>query len=565
MSNQPTKLAQFVTDVAALLRSRSPLLEVVTTEESRAEQHLAQAIARAGFEPHFWDMASGCSALDGTPELDMAPVGPNGSDPDKLLTNIGNREGTADKPRRDVWILRDFPQWWDGPSPAAMTTLRRVRNLARPDGLPSKPGYSAQAIIVLTPTLAVPEQLSNHTTVLELPLPDRAEIAELLDDAVDSAVENIMASGKVKLSEAMVRAKIRNGSTDAAISAAVGLSGEEAQATFAKSLAQHRRVDPATISAEKKRIISRSGLLEWVDTRPGGFANVGGVDELKAHVLSSAQAYSPEARAYGLPTPKGIFLMGVSGCGKSELAKAIPSELGIPLIRMDLGKLKSKFVGDSEQNLRSALATIDAIGACELWVDEVEKGLQGATSGSADGGVSADAMGTILTWMQERDGGAYVVFTANDVSDLPPELMRKGRFDEVFWIDLPTQTERAAIVAATLPKFPKQDGTTRTADSLGIDLDAVADATGRDGGFTGAEVANLVVDALRIAFTDGQREPTTDDLVAAAKVVRPMAETQAKKLTELRAKWATTTRRASSEAPARAKGPAKRATRQIDM
>jgi AAA+ superfamily predicted ATPase len=396
-------------------------------------------------------------------------------------------------------------------------------------------------------------------TVLEFPLPEREQIAELLDDAVNSAVQGILANPKNKLSADEIEARIRNGSTDAAISAAIGLSGEGAQATFAKSLVQHRKLDTGAISAEKKRIISRDGLLEWVDVRPGGLANVGGLDEFKTHVLDSATAYSPEARAYGLPVPKGVFLMGVSGCGKSELAKSIASEFEMPCIRMDLGKLKSKYVGSSEQNLRNALNTIDAIGRCEVWVDEVEKAMAGATGGGNDGGVSADTLGTILTWMQERSGEAYVVFTANDVESLPPELMRKGRFDEVFWVDLPTAPERAAIITATLPKFPKADGTTRSVESLDLVLDMIVEQTEA---FTGAEVAQLVPEALKLAFMDGGREPTEKDFLIAASRTTPMSVQQAPKLADLRDKWASRTRPASVAA---VQAKTKRGTRQLDI
>jgi ATP-dependent 26S proteasome regulatory subunit len=556
--NALSKIQQFDTDVTALLRSRSPLLEVITPEEARAELSLIPAIARANFVAHTWDMAQGVRSATG--EDENADLGILPKDPDGLLDMIANRKGS-----RDVWILRDFHKWFDGGGAGAIT-LRQLRNIARPDGLPSNVADDAQAVIVLTPTLTVPPELANHMTVLDFPLPERQQIAELLDDAVESAVAGIMASPKNKLTETQVRERICNGSLDAAVSSAVGLSGEQAQATFAKSLVQHHKLVPGSISAEKKRIISQDGLLEWIDPRPGGLANVGGLDLFKQHVLESAVAYSPEARAYGLPSPKGVFLMGISGCGKSELAKAIGSELNIPIVRMDLGKLKAKYVGDSEQNLRKALNTIDAIGACEVWVDEVEKGMAGATGGGSDGGVSQDALGAILTWMQERTGDGYVVFTANDVASLPPELMRKGRFDEVFWVDLPTTPERAAIVAATLPKYPKADGTPRTAEGLGIDLDAVAAATGTTNGeplFTGAEVASLIPSALKLAFIDGQREPTTDDLLMAAKRIEaPMAVQQAKKLEALRAEWGSRTTPASSKFVT---AKAARRTRQIDM
>ena len=512
-------------DVAALLRARNPLLWIVTREEQRAKRYLFEAAAAAGYFPRCWDIAAGVTAMDGSPDrsVDQA-IG----DPDAILEAIGKRTG-----ERGLWILCDFPAWITGPTSAV--TLRRLRNVAQL--LPGKPRDSAQAVVVISPSGDVPPELSNHATVIEWPLPDRDEIAALLDATVDSLPDELQATAV-------------NGSRDAAIDAAVGLSGEEAQATFARSLVSLRRIDPAVIAAEKRRVIARERVLEWFDPLPGGLDAVGGLDNLKTWLASRSAAYSPAARAYGLPAPKGALLVGVPGCGKSLTAKAIATAWGVPLLRMDLGALKSKFVGESEGNLRKALGVIEAIGRCVVWLDEIEKALEGATSGSADGGVSADALGAILSWMQDRQGEAFVIATANNAEKLPPELLRKGRFDEVWWVDLPTPAERAAITAAALRAYG------RDATAIGIDLDAVADATPT---FTGAEIAALVPDALFAAFTEQAREIATSDLLAAAEVVVPLAKTADERIRKLREFWLGRARAATSAAEVTTSSAATRA------
>jgi SpoVK/Ycf46/Vps4 family AAA+-type ATPase len=208
------------------------------------------------------------------------------------------------------------------------------------------------------------------------------------------------------------------------------------------------------------------------------------------------------------------------------LAKATATSQGVPLLRLDLNALKGKFVGESEGNLRKALTIIEAVGRCVVWLDEVEKALQGATSGSADGGVSSDALGTILTWMQERKGGAFIIATSNDVTALPPEFYRAGRFDGLWFVDLPNDLEREAVCRAALAEYGRK--------GLKIDTKAVSEAT-RD--FTGSEIASLVPEAMFTAFVDGERQPTTKDLLAAAKKIVPLSETAKPKIAALRA-WA---------------------------
>ena len=490
-------------DVSALLRARNPLLWIVTREEARVERLLIEAAAAAGYVPRTWDVAQGVADLAGKPIPELRDT----QDPAAVLTLIDNRsKGTE----RGVWIMRDLPAWLEGT--VGITTLRQIRNLAR--SLPGAPRESAQAMIIISPKSEVPAELAGHATVIDWPMPDRAEIAAILDAAIDGLPDDLRETAAP------------NGQRDAAIDAAVGLSGEEAQACYARSLVQLRKIDPALVASEKKRVVSRERVLEWYDPIKGGLDAVGGLDNLKRWLTSRKAAYSPAARAYGLPAPKGALLVGVPGCGKSLLAKAMATAWSVPLLRVDLGALKSKFVGDSEANLRKVFKLIEAIGRCVVWFDEIEKALQGATSGSADGGVSSDALGAVLSWMQERQGEAFVIATANDVSSLPPELLRKGRFDEVWFVDLPTTDERGAVLSAALRTHGRGD--------VAVNAAQVAKVTE---GFTGSEIAAIVPDALFTAFADGGREINTEDLIDAARTVVPLSKTAAEKIAKLR-DWA---------------------------
>jgi len=491
-------------DVAALLRARNPLLWVVTREEARVERYLMEAAAAAWYVPYTWDVAQGCADMTGKKQPAFG-----GTDPGDMLAAISSRAESGKQ--RGVWIMRDLAPWLEGP--IGITTTRALRNLART--LPGVPRDSAQAVIVLTPRASVPEELAGHATVIEWPLPDREEIADVLDAAVEALPDEMQLGA--------------NGAREAAIDAAVGLTGEEAAACYARSLVQLRRIDPGLIAGEKRRVVARERVLEWVDSLPGGLDAVGGLDLLKNWLGMRKLAYSPAARAYGLPAPKGALLVGVSGTGKTLSAQAIATAWGIPLLKLDLGALKSKFVGDSEANIRKAFGVIEAIGRCVVLIDEIEKSLAGATQGAADGGVSADALGAILSWMQDRKGQAFIVATSNDVSVLPPELLRKGRFDEIFWVDLPTPTERAEVLLAALRAHGRDGGAIS-----GEDIARLVDATD---GFTGAEIASLVPDALFTAFADNGREIDRDDLLAAAATVVPLSRTAAEKIEKLR-QWA---------------------------
>lgn len=526
-AKQGTRGQRTGADVTLALRARCAGFWVISRDEARTEQDLIPAIAKAGYRPRIWDVANGALDIDGSAiRGDVEYNAPE--DPDAMLdlitTRSKNRRATNDLDR-NVWIMRDLGPWLDGP--AGAITRRKLRNMLRPDGLSGTPRNVAQAIIIVSAGDPPPPELSNgELTVIEWPLPDRDEIGDILTNAVDVLPDTADQPLKTKVLNLLKK----GGTRDAAIDAAVGLSSQEVQTTFARSLIESGSIDVTAIAAEKKRLIDQEPAMTYYEPRPGGFSAVGGLENFKEWAVKTKLSYTPEARAYGLKLARGCVLMGVSGCGKTLSCQALGAEWNWPVVRLDINALKGKYVGESESRLRGIFSKIDALGQVIVYVDEVEKALEGAVSGSADGGVSADALGAILTWMQDRAGQAFVMMTANDPSKLPPEFMRKGRFDEIWWIDLPTFAERMSVAAATL----RANG--RNAEKLDIDLHAVAESTT---GFTGAEIAACIEhDAMFAAFADGGREINTDDVISAAADVIPLQKTMGDKIARLRETWA---------------------------
>lgn len=488
---KPNRNQQTRADITALLRARNTLIWIVTREECRVERAIVEAAAEARYETLFWDCADGFVKPDGD-AVENVP------DPNAALQWID-----ADKNRK-VYVMRDLHRWFDP------VVLRRLRSLARK--LQNSASNQARAIVVLTPSDEVPPELQGHTIVLDYPLPERAEITAILDDVLSAL------PAKVERPDAETKGN--------AIDAAIGMNSEEIAACYARSVVLHRKIDPTMVSAEKRRVVARERVLTWYDPDPRGLDAVGGLEVLKHWLKERQKAFSPAARDYGLPSPKGCLLVGVSGCGKSLTAKAIASAWGLPLLRLDLGALRSKWVGSSEQNIRRALAVAETVSPAIVWLDEVEKALAGSTGPQGDGGVSADALGCILSWMQERQGSVFVVATANQVQGLPPEFLRKGRFDEIFWVDLPTATERKDIFSVSIKALGRDPSRFNLGELVRLS------AT-----FTGAEIAALVNDALFTAFADDSRELTTADVAKAISTVIPLAKTMAEKIEALRT-WA---------------------------
>lgn len=472
-------LEAFSSDLAILLRSKHSLIWVATREEGRAERGILTAAAAAKLPVRFWDCADGITAPD------RSPIDASTTDPAALIQAM--RESSD----RFLMVMRDAHRWFDP------VVLRRLRSAAR--DMAVLPPSSAKAIVLLCPEAAVPPELLDCTTLIRLALPDRSELESLCRLASPAA------------------------DIDRCVDAAVGLAYEEAASCFAKSLAEKQSIEPHLVAAEKRRVVERDGLLTWFDPE-GDMDSVGGMDAIKKWLLSRRVAFSQDARRYGLPLPRGVLIFGVPGCGKSMIVKALACSWGMPLLRMDMGALRSKYVGESEQRFRAALAVADAVAPCVVWIDEIEKAVAGS-SGRGDGGVAADALGTLLTWMQDHKSTAFVAATANDVESLPIELTRQGRFDAMFFVDLPSRSERISILSVSIARAGHKQPTA---------LGTVADATA---GFSGAELAGAVSEALFNAFSAGAKAVTSKMILDAASEIVPMSKYASGKIDQLRV-WA---------------------------
>jgi hypothetical protein len=490
-------------DITALLKARNTLLWIVTREEGRVEAGIVEAAAAAKYPVSFWDCAAGHT------DTTFSVLDAQKADPQSMLRYIGTSAP------RGVFVMRDLHKWLDP------QTTRQLRSLAR--SLEREVvAERMRAVVVLSPSAEVPPELAGHAVVLDYPLPDRIEITKLLEDFINSLDESRRATAAP------------NGTKELAVDAAVGLTAQEAVNCYARSMVSAKKIDPALVAADKKRVIERERVLTWHEPDPRGLDGIGGLDVLKGWLLARKMAFSQKARAFGLPSPKGCMIAGLPGVGKSLAAKCVATAFGMPLLRIDFGALQSKYVGESQANIRKALAVAETVSPCVVLADELDKALAGAGGSASDGGVAADALGTFLTWMQERQGSVFVIATANDVRGLPPELLRKGRFDEVFWVDLPTKKERREILVTTLKQY-KREGSA-------IDLDLVVKSMDT---FTGSEIAAIVPEALFKAFAEGERDLSTDDLLEAAANVVPLATTAKEKLSALR-DWAKTRARAAS-------------------
>jgi SpoVK/Ycf46/Vps4 family AAA+-type ATPase len=306
----------------------------------------------------------------------------------------------------------------------------------------------------------------------------------------------------------------------------MGLTWGEIENVLAKSLVSSGALDKKVVQEEKKQVVKRSQLLEFVETGAANAPKVGGLESLKEWLGNRKRGFSEEARTAGLPLPKGILLVGVPGCGKSLTAMTVGKEWELPLLRLDMGKLFSGLVGSSESNMRQALSTCEAVAPCVLWIDEIEKGMSGmGSSGSSDGGTTSRVFGTFLTWMQEKKEPVFVVATANDISGLPPEFLRKGRFDEIFFVDLPSRAERSEIFKIHLEKS-------------GVDLAEFKSESllKLSEGFSGAEIEQAIVEARYQAFGSHQKVEVSHLTQVLSETV-PLSKTQSDRIASLR-EWA---------------------------
>ncbi len=489
--------------VGVYLDAAYPVLAIQSHEEDRVERALCSHIeqsdrdAESRTDIYRWATSRGLEILIGPTTISRDAV----KTPQAILQYINSRlDVDATEPDSFVWILWDFCHFLTTGN--AYPIARQLKDIAQKI---AEKGLR-HSIVIVDAVISIPDRLEKVVTVIDWPLPSREEIIE---QVISEADAKDLACSPEQLWDVS--------------NAALGLTKYEVGNVLARSVYETDGFDAGIITQEKKGIIRRSGHLEFWDATHD-LSSVGGMDVLKSWLQQRRLAFSEKAREYRLALPAGILIAGVPGCGKSWIAKAIGGEWKLPVLRLDLGKIMGSYLGQSERQLREALKLAETISPACLWVDELEKGL-GGSGGERDGGTSGRVLGTWLTWMQEKQSPVFVIATANNISALPPETLRAGRFDSIFFVDLPNRWEREEILRVHLNKKGR--------DPDNFDVPGMADGTT---GFTGAEIESLISAALFAAFSE-DREITSSDILNARKVVVPISKTMKEDLDYLR-QWA---------------------------
>ena len=495
--------------IGQMLRAYYPVLYLTSFEYERTKQKIRGIVNNVAPQANFycWDCVNGLYeySTNGQKEIE------NKEEPEEILKYILS---ITDKSKKDIFILEDFNNFIEE---------TKVKHLMRK--IAEKAKFTNTHVIIVSASYKLPPELEKYVTVLNIPLPNRSDIEKTLQQ-----VE--------KDSKATLGVDLRNKLIDAAL----GMTSMEADLAFCLAAVKDNLGPnaPLTVSSEKEQIIKKSGILDYFPKNES-LKDVGGMDNLKNWLQQRQKTYETNAREFGLQEPKGLLLLGVPGCGKSLTAKSIASFWNMPLLRLDIGKVFQGLVGSSEDNIRKAIATAEAVAPCVLWIDEIEKGLSGVqSSGSTDGGVSSRIFSTILTWMQEKTSPVFVVATANNINLLPPELLRKGRFDEIFFVDLPTKEERMNIFKIHLEK-KKQNPSNFAMEKI----------TAETEGFNGAEIEECIKESMFAAYVENPQQPnlSTKHLIDAIKSTIPLSKTMQEQISALR-NWAATRARNSSSLPA---------------
>jgi ATP-dependent 26S proteasome regulatory subunit len=491
----------FQTELETLIRARYPILYVLSSEEMRVQSlimDIAQKRQKKVFE---WSYSTG-----------IVPAGT--SIQSQKHRNAATKEPLAaldqviEQIEPAIFIFKDLHPFLTKNNFAVTRKLKEIALHLK---------NSFKTIVLVSPVLEIPTELEKEITLLNHPLPSREDLAGLLD----KIITDVQQFQQVKI-------ELDDTGRDRLLQAALGLTLGEAENVFAKIIVKSERLsaeDMNEVFAEKQQIIRKSGLLEYYATSEN-FENVGGLNVLKDWLVRRAVAFTPEAREFGLPFPKGILMLGVQGCGKSLCAKAISNLWQLPLLRFDIGRMFGSLVGSSEENVRRAIAVAESVAPAILWVDEIDKAFAGSQgSGVTDGGTTARVFGTLLTWLSEKTAPVFVVATANDISQLPAELLRKGRLDDIFFVDLPGLEERKEIFKIHINR--------RHRDAAKFDLEALASGSAE---FSGAEIEEAVNSALYDAFY-AKQELTTENIKTSLSQTVPLAKTMDEQISRAR-RWA---------------------------
>lgn len=486
-----------------------PALYLRTHEEERALDEIKITAKNLGRTLFIWTLGKGLTKYEENPDP-KKPAAPldNTDAPDgataqmlKMGALTINKKGepiTADL----IFVLKDFHHFIGADNPLILAHLREMMPIFKTSGT---------TVIVLSPVVKLPIEVEKEFTLIDLNLPGIPELYEVLEATLGGIPTK-------NHPDPVVRKKL--------VESALGLTSSEAGNAFALSLIEPAMAktgklwDHEVVMREKCQAVKKGGMLEFLPTDNSGMKDVGGMGNLKIWVSKRQKAFTDEAKKFGLPTPKGMLLVGPPGGGKSLGARALSQELALPLLRCDMGKIFAGLVGASEENARKVIDTAEAVAPCVLWLDEIEKGFAGSSGGSMDSGVGARVLGTFLTWMQEKKSAVFVYATANDVSALPPELLRKGRFDEIFSVMLPNTTERKEIFDIHIRKRGR---------SKLISAAEVEDLAHITEGYSGAEIEACINESMFTAFADG-KDLDVSYVKQAVKDTVPLSKSMSEKI-----------------------------------
>lgn len=481
-----------------------PVIIIETVEEERVQTLLGQATHDLQMLAFDWSIAQGMGRLQGDRnhwQDDFSPPGASRpqvieqtADPLDVLRHIQALQ------TKGVYWLKDFATHLDD-----ATLARLFREIAHAFS------YSQSALIVTGERVSLPKEIAHEAVYFDLPLPGTTELKQ----AIDSAIRSFRGRVAVDLSPQEAQQLTQ---------AVQGMTLKQTKKVIAYAALADRQLNAADIGRvleRKIQVIRETGLLDYIPPEKNT-AQLGGFDRLSQWLDRARTGYSDQAKSFGLTPPKGILIVGIQGCGKSLAAKTIARQWQMPLLKLDTGKLYDKYIGASEKNFRQAVSLAEKMAPAVLWIDEIEKSM-GQSSSDADGGLSRRLFGSFLTWLQEKSQEVFVVATANDLSQLPPELLRKGRFDEIFFVDLPDSQDRFTIFQIQMVRYQQ--------DPQHFDLDRLVAASD---GFSGAEIEQVIVSALYHALYE--RCPVNTDLIEQTiKATVPLSVSRREDLQRLRA------------------------------
>jgi hypothetical protein len=507
-----------------LLDSSTPIVAIESVEEVRAVRLVRAACAALNLATFEWTIASGlvrCGSDVGevVPEGRAISTSAYGAAAQEALVNskaiynsqepaqmLGNLEGIS---VGAAFILKDLHRHMGEP-----VVVRRLRDVGQ------KFSENRRTIVLTSPKIEIPAELQGLVEFLQLPLPDRRRLRQIIDETV----------ARISKNHALQR-KLDAQGYDAVVESLRGLTEEEAERALSQALVARYGLCPEIaedVHETKKGLLRRSEMLEFVEAGDA-LAGVGGMDNLKRWLAQRRGSWEDAAREFGLEAPHGVIILGVQGCGKSLCARAVAGEWSLPLVKFDTAAIYDKYIGETEKRIRKVFEVAEGLAPCVLWIDELEKVFAGSgpDSASVDAGVSSRLLASFLSWMQDRKTPVFVAATCNNVSALPPELIRKGRFDELFFVDLPNQAEREQIFSIQLKK--------RKRNPAEFDLQTVATAAK---GFSGAEIDAAVQSSMYAAYSS-KKDVSTQAVLDALRATVPLSTTRAEEIEALR-QWART-------------------------